>query len=423
MRTRLALVATFALPVALLAAAFDAASATNQLGLDLYRQLSKENSDTNLVLSPYSITTALALAYTGSDGTTRTEMARALHFPADDLQLQDSLNSLCADLDKVTADSVTFAKDAKEEGGSSDPIEWHLANRLYGQTGYAFRDAFLTRMKDGYGAALEPVNFRQDAPTARLVINRWVEDQTREKIRDLIPDSGVTADTRLVLVNALYLKAPWAHPFEPALTQPAPFYVGGTRAHSVPTMAIQRHFRYRHAEGVTTIIVPYVGTELQFVIFLPDKHKGLESLEARLTADFLRASGKPNNDPASHAYVRLFLPKLRLAGPSLGLSNVLQTLGMKSAFDRPPGSADFGRIAERHPDSYLSISAVIHKTFLELDEKGTEAAAATAIVMMTGSVAPPPKPIEVRVDRPFLFAIQHRKTGLCLFFGRVADPM
>ncbi len=278
-------------------------------------------------------------------------------------------------------------------------------------------------MKNGYGAALAPLNFQKDAPGARLTINRWVEDQTHNKIRDLIPVGSVNADTRLVLVNALYFKAPWDVSFKPRLTQPEPFYVGGNEVRSVPTMSTERFLGYRHADGFTTVALPYTGSDLQFVIFLPYARVGIDAVAARLTSDYLRSSAHLTEDRSS-AEVRLFLPKFHLRGSTIGLGDALQSLGMKTAFDRPTGTADFSRIAPRRPDDYLAISEVFHQTFLVVDKKGTEAAASTSVKFVggLGIMATPPQPIEVRVDHPFLFAIQHRTSGLCLFLGRVTDP-
>lgn len=174
---------------------------------------------------------------------------------------------------------------------------------------------------------------------------------------------------------------------------------------------------YSHDAGVTTIAIPYRGRDLQFVLWLPDAADGLPALEAGLTPAMLASTSRLQS-----AEVILHLPRFKLEPPSLALAGVLQSLGMKSAFDIPPGSADFTRMASSKPGLFLS--AVFHKTFLSLDEKGTEAAAATAAVMALRALAPVEKmkPVEVRVDRPFLFAIQHRSTGTCLFLGRLSDP-
>lgn len=411
MRLLLCFITALAFSVVSPAKDFDTAAAVNQLGLDLYRQLSREKPDTNLVLSPYSIGTALALAYTGAEGATRAEMARVLHFPSNDLALQTSLGTLRTQL--ATAASYT---------NGTDHIEWHQANRLYAARDLSFREDFLTRLKDGYDSALERLDFQHDSANARLAINRWVEAQTRDRIRDLIPEDGVDPATRLVLVNALYFKAPWTAAFDKDSVKPMPFHTPATDARSVSTMNREAYFGYRHAQGVTTVVLPYLEGDFQFVIFLPDEKDGLEAAAARLTPGYLKTASllRENHKPT---LVRLYLPKFSLSAPSIELSRILEGLGMKQAFDQPAGSADFSRIAATGPSQRLSLSEVFHQTFLAVDENGTEAAAATASEVVTLSAsASRSRVVEVHVDHPFLFAIQHRSTGLCLFLGRITDP-
>lgn len=394
-----------------------AASAINSLGVDLLTQGSK--ADANALTSPYSIQSALAMTFAGAEGDTRAEMARVLHFPPDDAALHASFASLQNSLEEVARSTAEQAARSKKYGGPSDPVILTVANRLFGQQGYDFRSAFLELTKQSYKAPLQPMDFVADPDAARRTINHWVEKQTRERIRDLIPANGLDKETRLVLVNAVYLKAPWAEEFSEHATQPEPFHVGGGKAVDVPTMRRQDRFGYIRRDGHTTLTIPYSGGDVQFLILLPDEINGLPALEARLTADLLTSAAR-----AESRDVLLHLPKFKLQPPLMTLSRVLQPLGMKSAFDQPRGSANFDRMAPRRRDDYLFISEIFHKTFLDLDEKGTEAAAATAVAMMRAAAAPQPKPkpIEVLVDRPFLFAIQHRPSGACLFLGRVTDP-
>ncbi|MEO5958592.1 MAG: serpin family protein [Opitutaceae bacterium] len=410
------------LPHSLSAVDFDAASATNHVGLELFRRLAADKPGTNLILSPYSIESALALAYAGADGETRTEMARVLRFPSDTAPLQTAFAAMRAQLDALATDSVTAAENTRRNGGRVDILEWHAANRLFGQRSYAFRDAFLTLMRNGFAAPFDTLDFRADPDRARGVINGWVEEQTRKKIRDLIPRGALGDDTRLVLVNALYLKAPWQKPFEKSATQPASFHNTRTEAHAVPTMQRTGPLGYASEPGVTIVSLDYIGRGLRFLVLLPDRNQTVDELAARLTpADFTRWAGLGEKTPPTS--VRLFLPKFRVEGTTLPLGKTLRTLGMKSAFDEPRGSANFDRIAPRKPNDYLAISDVFHQTFIALDEEGTEAAAATAVAMMAlTSIVEPAQPIEVRVDRPFLFAIQHRASGACLFLGRIASP-
>ncbi|HJT46316.1 MAG TPA: serpin family protein [Chthoniobacterales bacterium] len=394
-----------------------AAKATNELGIDLYRQLAR-NQD-NLCLSPYSIQNALAMTFAGADGDTRTEMARVLHFPREGDAIDESFAALQTSLAEMAKKTMTIAEQSKKGGGPSEPISLAIANRLFAQNDYQFREAFRQLVKKFYGAPFEPLDFKKDAEAARIHINSWVSDQTRERIHDLIPPHGVNATTRLALVNAIYLKAPWQNEFSDFFTKPKPFHVFGGAAVDVPTMRNVRPYRYAKENGFTAVALPYSGDELQFLILIPDQINGLHELESKLTADQLKqcAQLKTARD------VDLELPKFKLEPPTIQLADNLMSLGMKTAFDDPQGSANFDKMAPRRPKDYLAISQVFHKTFIAVDEKGTEAAAATAVTMEVASAAvKKEQPIKLKVDRPFLYAIQHVPSGACLFIGRVTDP-
>ncbi len=411
----------FDLPVAQAADArnpVSAARAVNALGLEL---LSKAHSGrANSLLSPYSIQAALAMTFAGAAGDTRSEMARVLHYPGEEAELHQSFAALQQALAAVAKKTAERAEDARKYGGPSEPLTLTVANRLFGQKGYAFRQPFLALTRDTYGAPLQPLDFVGNAPAARLAINAWVDAQTRQRIHDLIPPEGIDCDTRLVLVNAIYLKAPWEQEFSEHATRPRPFHVNGGALQDVPTMERQARFGYAERDGYRVVTIPYSGGDVQFLILLPDQVNGLAALEKRLTPKDLTAAATP-----AVTDVKLQLPKFKLEPPLLRLSEALVGLGMKSAFDKPVGSANFDRMAPRQRGDYLKISEVFHKTFLALDEKGTESAAATAVVMMPAAsmVGGKSEPIEVRVDRPFLFAIQHRPSGTCLFLGRVTNPL
>ena len=396
---------------------FVAAMAVNALGLDLLAKGTEANA--NALLSPYSIQSALAMTYAGADGDTHAQMAKTLHFPQDESVLHQSFADLQQALDDVAKSTTERAKNAAQEGGPGEPVMLTVANRLFGQQGYEFRQPFLEVVRDCYKAPFQAMDFIHNADKERLKINGWVEEQTHQRIRDLIPAQGLGSDTRLVLVNAIYMKAPWAVEFPVGITKPLAFHVKGTASLNVPTMSRQAFMGYVKRDGYQFITVPYFGNAVQLLVLLPDTKDGLATMEAKLTPEILSGCANPNT-----AKVVLFLPKFKLEPPLFKLSKVMQTLGMASAFDKPKGSANFDRMAPRHADEYLYISEVFHKTFLTLDEKGTEAAAATAVVMaMATAMREPPKPpIEVRVDRPFLFAIQHRPSGACLFIGRITDP-
>lgn len=402
------------------AAPFDAAAANNAFGLDLYRQLAARQPDANLAFSPFSISEALALVTAGAAGSTRTQLDAALHLPADESAVRAGLAALCDTLDAAARKTAESLPARKRWDQSADVIEWHLANRLFAQTGYAFRESFLSLARTGYAAGLKPLDFQTHPDEARVTINKWVEDQTRKKIHDLIPRNGIDAATRLVLVNAIYLKAPWATRFEPRLTTSRPFLVRGTDARAVPTMTGEFDLPYLRRPGLTTVALPYLGGDLQFLIFLPDTGVSLKAVANQLTPRFLAQCGRLAADQPT-AHIRLSLPKFKVAGPTFPLKSELRPLGVAAAFNDPVGSADFDPIAPRRPGDYLFIGEVFHQTYLAVDESGTEAAAATAVMALAGS-APPPPPREVRIDRPFLFALQHVPSGACLFLGQIVDP-
>jgi serpin B len=402
------------------AADFDlAATATNQLAVDLDRQLATGNE--NLCVSPYSIETAMAMAFAGADGETHTEMARVLHFPNDSSEVPASFSSLQHSLEEITTKTAEIVKESKRFGGPSEPITISIANRLFAQKGYDFRESFLALVKENFGGAFEPLDFVHESSGATRHINKWIADQTRDRIRDLIPAGGLNETTRLVLANAIYLKAPWADPFSEPATQPEPFHARGGAPVNAPMMRKRsENFGYAKHDGFTTVSLPYSGADLQFLILLPDDVNGLRALESKLTSEVLASCARLEKRD-----VDLHLPKFKLEPPTMALAEKFEALGMKSAFDQPVGSANFDRMAPRKPSNYLCISQIFHKTFIAVDEKGTEAAAATAVAMLATSAAmrnTPPPPIEVKVDRPFVYAIQHVPSGVCLFLGRVTDP-
>ena len=346
-------------------------------------------------------------------------MEKALHYPNDAAEIPRSFAALRTALEDATRKSIREGEQLQPLAGKPDPIMLTMANRVFGQAGYAFREPFLGLLRDNYAAPFELMDFARNPSGATKHINTWVADQTRQRIRDLIPDGALNELTRLVLVNAIYLKAPWADEFPGSATKPEAFHLAANSVLNVPTMNAKLTVGYARRGDCTFLAVPYHGGEIQFLILLPDKADGLADLESRLTPRLLADCAQPKPQE-----VLLYLPKFKLEPPTISLGRELQALGMKSAFDQPHGSANFDRMAPRRPDDYLYISDVFHKTFLSLDEKGTEAAAATAVTMWStnSAVRERSKPIEVRVDHPFLFAIQHRASGTCLFLGRLSDP-
>jgi serpin B len=392
------------------------ATATNALGLDLYRLKSEQPG--NFLLSPYSIESALSMALGGADGATRTEMAQVLHLEQPDVAGKD-FSDLRSVFEAATANSLRLSEQQQKYGGKIEPLQLAVANRLFGNDKIKFEADFLTKTQANWSAAMEAIPFTQP-DSARGTINSWVKLQTHDRITDLIPPNGVNSKTALVIVNALYFKAAWSHSFSKHLTAKLPFSVNGSTPTPVATMFQEKHYGYVKEAGFTAVTVPYTGGDFQLLVVLPDAKDGLAAVEKSLTTTQLARLSQAPTELA----VKLFLPKFKIEPPTLALAETLKQLGMKAAFDEPKGSADFSRMAKQTAGFSLAISNIFHKTFIAIDEEGTEAAAATAIGMTTAAApgATPPPPVEVRVDRPFLFAIQHRESGTCLFLGRITDP-
>jgi serpin B len=367
----------------------------NEFAFDLYAQL--RTRDGNLFFSPYSISTALAMTYAGARGDTAAQMADVLNFTLDQQRLHPAFSALLADTRPPQGDP------------KKTPYELHVANALWGQKGYTFQQDFLTLTRNNYGAGLRDVDFKAATEEARKTINAWVEEQTKDKIKELLKPGVLNPDTRLVLTNAIYFKGNWAEQFKKEHTREAPFTTAGGKKVSVPMM--HKTDDYRHFDGGTfqALELPYVGKDLSMVVFLPKKVDGLAEFEKQLTAENLTAwLGKLRQDE-----VQVALPKFKITA-EFSLKETLSAMGMKDAFD--PRKADFSGISGTKD---LFIQAVVHKAFVEVNEEGTEAAASTAVVVGTTSARITPV---FRADHPFVFLIRDNRSGNILFLGRVADP-
>lgn len=368
-------------------------------GFGLLRATAEPGADA--CLSPWSAAVALAMARAGASGNTGREIDRALGL--DDA----ALARLRAGIAKMVPNQTTEVVDGKPR--QVPAFELSAANAAFLGSRAKLRDSFTAALQSDFGAAPQRVDFATDK--ARATINQWVEAQTKDRIRDLIPAGVLDADTRLVLVNCLYLNARWAQPFDKDLTQPLPFTLADGKQVEVPTMHAQRKLRYGQTKQAQFALLPFRGSELQFVVIVPRDGAKPSDVAAEFAADWPRLL----ETAASHE-VQLYLPKFTFEA-GVELSKGLKSLGMRLAFDRD--NADFSAMSA---DDRLFISAVLHKTFVKVDEFATEAAAATGVVMGITSVAPQPEePVELRADRPFLFAIQHA-SGPLLFVGSVADP-
>lgn len=377
--------------------------AINGFGLELWSQL--RASSENLVISPASVHVALTMTWLGAKGETREQLSSAL-------QLDPALDpsALAGELGGQLSAWNTGAKDTDE-----GLMTLHTANRLFGEQSYRFEAAYLSQLESNIRAPLERLDFAGAPERSRTHINQWVVDQTQGRIQGLIPPGGVTPRTGLVLTNAVYFLAQWAHRFDPAATSKASFQ--GTQGEvSVDMMRATNNYPYVEDRQVQVVRIPYAAQGYAMTVILPRAGQTLEQVEASLDAErvstWLSIGG-------AHS-VALGVPKFELApASSLELGPALRELGITQAFE--PASADFTGIADpADAERRLYISAVFHKTFVEVDEQGTEAAAATAVAMGYGR-AVPPEPVSVTLDRPFLFFI-HDGPGTVLFMGRLAAP-
>jgi serpin B len=359
--------------------------------LELYGRL--RGREGNLFLSPASISTALAMTYGGARGRTADAMASTLHFGLGPDRLHSALGALLRDLgDKARRHGYTL----------------NLADALWTQKGHPFVPEFLRLAHDRYGAELRELEFSRAAGDARRTINDWVARQTNDKIRDLIQEGMLDPDTRLVLTNAIYFKGDWAHPFPKDRTQDAPFHLSTRTQTTGPLMSQTNHFGYLEGKSFQAVELPYAGSDLAMVVLLPRQVDGLADTEKSLTRDTLQRC----LDGLQEREVAVSLPRFRVTA-EFSLKDTLAAMGMGVAFS---GDADFSGM-DGTRDLYLS--AVVHKAYVDVNEKGTEAAAATGVVAKLTEA--PVIPV-FRADHPFLFLIRDRRTGSVLFMGRLVNP-
>lgn len=396
-----ALIACLALPIVLWAQAPSKESTdrvqmidNNAFALDLYSQLRQQSG--NLFLSPESISTALAMTYIGAQGETAAEMAKTLHFTVPSDQLGEAMGATLRDLN------------ATHTG-----YQLRVANALWAQQGYPIVDGFLMSTEKNYGAALDRVDFKAAPEAARQTINQWVEQKTEDKIKDLIGPDVLHPQTKLVLTNAIYFKGDWETQFDKAQTKDEDFHVSPSQTVKTPLMHREGSFNYFDGSTFQALEIPYKSRELSMIVLLPNDDAGLPALEQSLTAS--RAKQWLSQLRAEPKVV-LTLPKFKFTR-QFQLSKTLAAMGMPQAFD---ARADFSGI---NPKRELYLSDVIHKAFVDVNEEGTEAAAATAVVVTRAMIAMRPKPpIVFRADHPFLFLIRDNRSGAILFMGRVSNP-
>jgi serpin B len=362
--------------------------------LDLYSRLKDE--DGNLFFSPYSISVALAMTYAGARENTAQQMSQTLRFSMDPQRLHPAFEKLEERLEAL-----------QEEGN----VQLEIANSLWPHKSYPILEEYVSLVREYYGVQITSLDYAADTEAARRIINEWVEEKTKDKIRDMIGPGVLDALTRLVLVNAIYFKGNWADQFEEDLTKDAPFHLLSGESTEVHMMKQQETFGYAEHEDLQILQMPYAGDEMSMLVFLPKNMDGLADLQSVLNEEsleeWIRSIRKKE--------VLVFLPKFKVTS-KFRLDEALASMGMTDAFS--PEKADLSGIdGEPHR---LYIGAVIHKAFVDVNEEGTEAAASTAVGFTLASM---PEPVPTfRADHPFIFMIRDDNTGSILFMGRIVDP-
>jgi serpin B len=370
------------------------AKGNTDFACDLYRKLSSSGSNT--FLSPYSISMALAMTWAGANGRTESQMASALHFSLDQSRLHPAFDAL----------DLALRARAQKDGFDLDII-----NQVWGEKTYHFLPQYLRTLDVSYGAAMRLLDFVNAPDPSRLTINAWVSDQTQTRIQDLIPQGAVTADTRLVLTNAIYFKAQWADTFFKQDSWLQTFYRDNDSVTAVFMHRDKSSYKYDSTPDYSALEIPYNGGEISMLFILPAPGK-MAAVESGLSSDFLAGLSGSLQEKA----VNVAIPKFKFATSSTGLKDVLISLGMTDAFS---GAADFSGIDGTR---YLYISDAIHKAFVAVDERGTEAAAATAVIMDVLTVEISPQTSFI-ANRPFIFLIRDNVTGSVLFVGKLVSPV
>ena len=399
--TSLALIKTLASPLAFANAQTDAeilVQGNTAFAMALYQKLAETEEGKeaqNVFFSPYSISTALAMTYAGARGNTEKEMAETLRFTLSQKRLHPAFAQVEVSLNKT------------QESGN---VKLSVANSLWPDETYKFRDDYMALILKNYGVSITPMNYEQNPGGSCETINAWVADKTQGKIKNLFQASDITDMTRLVLVNAIYFKGNWASQFKTEKTKNAPFHLSLEKSIQVPMMNQAENFNHADLEFFDMLELPYTGGELSMLVMLPKTHENFAQLEINFSTENLQLW----KERLKNKKVAVSLPKFKTTC-RFSLPETLKTMGMVDAFNFR--TADFTGMDEKDG---LYIGAAIHKAFVDVNEEGTEAAAATGVSMWERGISP--SPVIFRVDRPFLFLIQDNQTGSILFMGRVNDP-
>jgi serpin B len=371
----------------------------NDFGIGLYQELRMRPG--NLFFSAYSVSVALAMTQAGARGETLQQMNQVLHFSLPDEDLHSAFNALQLAL---------ASRDKDDQEANQSGFRLKVANAIWSEKSYSFESEYLDRLAQNYGAGMRLLDFKDAPEASRQTINEWVSDETEQKIKDLLAEGTITPFTRLVLTNAIYFNANWQSQFDPANTRSGDFtLLDGTKVQA-QMMSQSSQYGYAKGDGYQVVEMPYLGANVSMVIMLPDEGQ-FDAIEKSLDSIRMEAI----RSELQTAQVNLSLPKFKIES-TFGLADALKIMGMRDAF--VPGKADFSGM---DGTGELYISAVEHKAYVSVDEKGTEAAAATGVVV--GTTSAPNQVVDLRVDRPFLFIILDQESGAVLFMGRLVQPI
>jgi len=363
---------------------------SNFLAIDLYKVLS--NKSGNIFFSPFSISSALAMTYMGADGNTAAQMRKVLYFDLEEEALHDGFSKLMDSLNQP-----------------NENYQLSIANSIWAQFDYPFFKEFIERLQSYYQAGLNYVDFVNRRDEAREKINKWVEEKTNQKIKDIIKPDDIDGLTRLVLVNAIYYKGVWLEPFDPSLTSKEEFYINQNESKEVDMMFRNLLANYAENSSVQVLELPYAGNQISMIVVLPKKGKDLKEIEKDISLELLKKWKSEMRKTSVDVYLPKFKTECRF-----NLKGTLMGMGMVDAFT---DAADFSRMDGTR---LLKIKDVIHQSFVEVNEQGTEAAAATAVII--GIKMAPTMPVVFKADRPFIFFIYDNLHDLILFMGRLSNP-
>ncbi len=356
----------------------------------------------NIIFSPISLSLALAMTMAGAETTTEEAMLEALQLTLPEEDIYPAFNALLLAIEQSEQKSLENAEESK--------FQLNIANSIWAQSGYNYKQNFLDLLAKNFGAGVYNVNYKQDPEAARKAINNWVVEETQEKIKELIPAGAISDLTRLVLANAIYFKGAWRYQFDARATYEAPFYLLDGSEINVDMMKLDSERLYYHqGQNFEAVSLPYMSPDFAMTIVMPELAT-FSNFESSLTPEVMSSL----LESMSSEQVELQMPKFDFE-TTINAKEALKNLGMEEAFIAE--LADFSGITE---EEALLITDVLHKATITVDEEGTEAAAATAVIV--GLESMPPEPISLKIDRPFLFFIQHQPTGSILFMGRVTQP-